>query len=358
MSDDYIFELAHSKSRERIGELTKAKDKQLQLVHNKAGAFTFRLPLKDDASEDIEEVETCVRIKRRLPSGAYKREWEGPVWTVEEATPDLLQVGCVGWLQTLEKRVTKPVGTTEFPSWTTLQYADVDAGYIALDLLRQSNGDTSYADGNYVEPGSYEPTQPRTKAYQPWSSVLEEIHGLAELEAGFYYDVSPDTRELNVYRTIGKILNDVVFEYGGNSLAARRSADASKICNRCIAYSSIGYAVAEDPSSIADLGLFEEAVSLTEVVDATILQAYANGEVALRSRPLRMTGFDPRRASSAYPEDPRPLRNFRVGDVVFHTVDRGRLRVVKQAHKIFGMTIDWDDGSGKEKASNIQTTAS
>lgn len=353
---DYVFELAESKSRERIGELTQARDRQLTDALNKAGTLTFGLPLRDDLSVLVEEVQTCVRIKRRLQSGELRVEWEGPVWTVEEKTKNELSIGCVGWLQTLERRETKPVGPDSIFEWDTLSYADQDAGFIALDLLRQSNADSRYSDGNYVVPGDCEVTQQRTQTYSPWSKVLTEIQNLADLEDGFDLAVDPVTRELNVYAKLSTVRSEVVYEYGKNVIEARRSSDASRICNRFVAYSSIGFAVAEDLDSQADLGLLEESLSLSDVKDVSILQAYANAEVAVRSRPLRLSSFDPRRASSAFPEDPQPFRDFRTGDVVFQTVDCGRLSIVKQAHRIFGMTVDWDS-SGQPRVSGLQTTA-
>lgn len=354
---DYIFELADSKTRERIGELTQARDRQLVMTLNKAGALTFNLPLADGLSLYVEEVVTCARIKRRLPDGSYKREWEGPIWTVEEETPNGLSIGCVGWLQTLDQRETKPAGTADFPSWTQLQYVEEDAGAVALSLLTQSNGDSSYGDTNYVVPGTAEITQPRTETFQPWTKLLTAIQGFSALESGFDMAVDPVTRELNIYRKLGSVLPDVRFEYGSNVIKARRTSDSSRICNRFIAYSAVGYAVAEDLSSQADIGLMEESLSLTGVVDVSILQAYANAEVAVRSRPIRLSSFDPRKASSARPEDPQVFRDLNVGDVVFESVDRGRLQVVKQAHRIFGMTVTWDV-AGMPQISNMQTTAS
>ncbi len=353
----YIFELADSKTQERIGELTKAKDRKLTTALGAAGSFEFSLPLKDGMSMLVEESSTCVRIKRGLESGGHVVEWEGPVWTVGEETPKGLTIGCVGWQQTLEKRCTKPVGAEPW-GWDQLQYVDWDAGAIALDLLRQSNADSLYSDGNFVVPGDYEPTQQRSETFQPWSSVIGEIKGLSELEAGYDFAVDPVTRELNVYSKILRVLPDVVFEYDGNVVKARRSSDVSRMCNRCIAYSSIGFAVAEDLESQRELGLFEEPISLTGVTDPSILQAFADAEVAVRSRPLRIGDFDPRKSSSRYPRDPQPFRDFKPGDVVFEHVHCGRMQIDMQAHRIFGMTVSWDDASGATQVSGLQTTAS
>src|SRR6185436_20594036 len=97
---------------------------------------------------------------------------------------------------------------------------------------------------------------------------------------GFDFCVDPTTHELMIYEKIRRIPPGVVFEYDGNVVKARRSSDVERLCNRCIAYSSIGYAVAEDLDSQRELGLFEDPISLTGVTDVAILQAYADAEVA------------------------------------------------------------------------------
>lgn len=342
---DFTFELASSATLAKIGELTQARDRQLHLVLNKAGAFSMRLPLTDAIAMKVQEVSTCVIVKRL---GTYV--WSGPVWTTSESTPDLLNVDCVGWLQTLEKRVTKP-------AWgSPLQYVGIDAADISYDLLARSNGDNSFGL-NYVIPGVRETTQARTRVVSAFSGVLGEITNLSELEAGYDMLVDPRTRMLNMYNELGSIKSQALFEYGGAATSVSRNCDVSRLCNRMIAYSAAGYAQADDIVSQQTYGLFEEAVSLSDVKDITILQAYANGEIAVRSTPLRFHNFGPRPYSSANPSDPRIFEDFNVADIVYLKVDRGRLEIPKQAVRIFGATIGFDDDTGRERLSSLQTTA-
>jgi hypothetical protein len=340
---DYTFELAYSRDLTKIGELTKAKDRQLTDALNKAGSFQMRLPLVDDLSEMIDEVTTCVLIKK-----AQQIKWGGPVWTVNEGTPDTLTVACVGWLQSIEKRSSKP-------SWgNPLIYSNVDAAGIALDLLARTN--TDHTGPNYLFPGLSETTQARTRSYQPYISILDEINSLSTIEAGYDMSVDQDTRELNIYANIGQARDQVLFQYGGNTNNMQRASDTSRMCNRMTAYSAVGVAVAEDADSIATYGLFEEAVSLTDVNDIAILQAYANGEVAVRSTPLRFHTFDPRQHSSAT-NDPRIYEDYEIGDICMIDVSRGRLVARNQAIRVFGATIVFDD-NGQETVTAIQTVAS
>lgn len=353
---DFTFELINSLSMRKLGELTRASNRTLQLGHDAAGSFSLSLPLVDPLSDLVQEISTAVLIKR-----LGKWLWSGPVWTVNESTPDTLQVGCIGWLQTLEKRVVKPIGVIDpstgsgmWGSWQNLSYVDEDAGIIAQDLLGQSNGDSNFPETNLVIPGSVEPTQPRTRAYDPWTSVLQAITDLAQIESGYDILVDPQTRKMNIYRRVGRTRPEVLFEYGSNVVSSTRSCDASRTCNRMIAYSSIGFAVAEDLISQSNYGTFEEAVSLTGVVDVSILQAYVNAEIAIRSTPQRFSSFQPRQSSS-FSSDPQIFRDFNISDTVTQRVRRGRLQVPSQQTRVFGATVNFLS-NGQPQLASLQTT--
>jgi len=337
-----VFELARSSDLSKMGKLGQARAKTLSVSHDRAGSFEFDFPLAHDFSSSILEIETCVLVKK-----AERIVWSGPVWTVVESTPDSMHVGCVGWLQTLEKRVTKP-------AWgTPLSYTAQDAGVIALDLLTKSNADTSYVD--YVLPGTSETSQSRTKVYQPYSSVLNEIIALSDLESGYDFLVDPATRRLNIYARLGTTQPEAYFEYGGNATSVSRTCDSARLSNRIIAYSSIGAVQVDDVDSQSRYGVFEEAISLSDVRDTSILLAYANAELAVRSTPLRFHSFSPRQGPSV----PRLFEDFDVGDTCYVTARRGRLQVLKQAVRIFGATVTWpDEGSDQEQITSIQTTVS
>lgn len=343
----FVFELATSSTMSKLGELTQARDRQLQTVLDKSGSFNFSLPLDDTMAGIVSEVSTCAVIK--LNGTAI---WSGPVWTVEETTPNSLQIGCVGWFQTLEKRISKP-------SWVSpsgpLVYTSVDAGFIAHDLLNKTNNDTSISP-TYMTVGTRDTTQIRTRTYQPYVNILDEIYSLSQIESGYDFYVDPTTRALNIYSKLQTAHSDILFEYSGNTISVSRNTDSSKMCNRMIAYGPGGTAQADDQVSQAKYGLFEEAVSLSDVTDIEILQAYANGEVAVRSRPLPMHSFTPRESSSSFPSDPLIFKDFTVGDIVYLKAAKGRMQIPKQAVRIFGATIDFSD-NGAAKISSLQTTA-
>lgn len=346
LPNDYIFELANSSTKAKIAELTQARDRSLQLALNKAGAFSCRFPLVDRVSSKVVEGLTYVRVKFK-----GVEVWSGPVWNVTETTPDSLQISCVGWFQTLEKRISKPAWG--FP---VLTYTNQDAGDIGFDLLNRTNADSTFGP-NYVFPGLREFTQARTRSYQPFVSVLNEIVALSEIESGYDFEVDPTTRKLNIYRKIGVIRPKLFFEYGNNLKQATRTTDMARLCNRLIAYSAAGAAQSDNYDSQQKYGLFEEAVSLIDVTDIAILQAYADAEIAVRSYPLRFHSFDPKPNFTGSPM-PRIFEDFKIGDIGYLKVDRGRFDTGKQAVRIFGATINFDNDSGQESLGSIQTTAS
>jgi hypothetical protein len=95
---------------------------------------------------------------------------------------------------------------------------------------------------------------------------------------------------------------------------------------------------------------------LSDVVDSTILAAFANAEVAVRANPLRIYTFTPLKASLVAAEIPRIFEDFVVGDVVKLTVNKGRLVVDRQNIRVFSTTLVFDS-NGNEQLTTIQSTA-
>ena len=346
---DYKFELARSSDLTRLGDLTQARERNLQLSLNRAGAFTCSLPMDDDMAGLVKEVETCIIISRNT-----EVIWSGPVWNVaEQITADSakMTVGTVGWLQTLDKRVIRP-------SWNdgaAVPYESMDGGLIAQDLVLRSNGDADAAGApSYVVPGTTEYTQIRTRTYQPWAGVLASINELTEIESGFDMEVDPATRELNIYTRIGSDTG-VLFQLPGDVRSVSRQTDSGSIINFLTAYSNSGSASEADPDSLVDLGLFEEAQSLSDVINTGILRAYAAGEIFFKSRPLPIITFQPLPESPERPNAPRVFEDFNIGDLVRLTARKGRLQLDRQVLRIFSFSVRFPDTGGAE-VSDLQTT--
>jgi hypothetical protein len=347
---DWIFELARSDDLEKVGRLTEAKSRSLTLTQDRAGSLSMSLPLTHRLSREVEIARTCVLAKK-----GGQVVWSGPVWTLEKSAPGDLSIGCVGWLQTLGKRVTKP-------SWIAdgkLSYASTDAGLIAHSVLDRSAEDV--ADGPiYVTSGGLETTQLRTETYQPFNSVLSIITGLSaeEIEAGYFINVHPVARTLDIYATIGRVRPQAVFTYGSSAATISQAFDADRLCNRFIAYSAIGWAQADNLISQAVYGVFEEAQALADVRSLSILQAYANGEIAVRSDPLGFLAFTGAPSTLDGPRVPRIFEDFVIGDTVQVAGRHGALDVPRQPTRVYSATLNWPDKGGREILSSVQTIAS
>ena len=346
---DFKFELARSEDMSAIGELTSASSRSLTLMLNKAGALDFTIPLVDDLAYEIKEVSTCVCL-----SYLGDEVWSGPVWTVDDDTDGpggSVRVGCVGWLQTLDKRVVRPT----WNNGQAVTYTGVDAGEIAFDLVRRTNEDAVAAGApSFIVPGTAQATIPRTRTYQPWTGILTAVEELTTIESGFDMFVHPFTRELHIVQQIQES-KGVHYELGRNVKRATRRTETGRTVNWLSAYSSVGYEAANDPDSIADTTLFEEAVSLSDVVDRGILLAYAAGEVALKKRPLPMLDFQPHTMDPSNPQDYLPFRDFNPGDLVHLTARKGRLQLDKQLIRLFGYTLGFNP-NGSISMTGIQST--
>lgn len=350
----YKFELANSLDLDdRIGELTQARGRSLTITHNKAGAFNCVLPLEHEQALAVREVTTCIIVS--LDEVVI---WSGPVWTTNEnvsASSATLEVGCVGWLQTLDKRVTRPAWNAGQP----ITYTEVDAGEIAMDLIERSNEDALIASApSYVTPGPYEITQKRTRTYQPYSGVLASIEELTNIEAGFDMLVDPLTRQLNVYQQL-RNESGARYELGKNITSVSRAVDSGRITNFITAYSSSAAPSVTDPFSCAEYGLFEEAQSISDVVNPGILAAYAGAELSVKSRPLAMLQFQP-----MAPDDPdsslkipRPFEDFFVGDTVKLTAKKGRMVIEDQLLRLFSFTVGETQNGMFGHMTNVQTVA-
>ena len=345
--DDWKFELARSSDLVPIGELANARDRSLTLTLNKAGSFSFTLPMDDELAMELNEVSSAVLIKRKQLDGTFKTVWSGLVWGIEETTPNTVAVSTVGWLQTLEKRFISEDQT----------FTSTDAGSIATTILDLSN--QGIIGPIYVIPGNIQATINRDRTYKAYETVLSIIQGLSDIENGFDFEVDPSSRELNIYNILMTDLPNIVFEYGANVKQVQRISDASKIVNRFTAFGS-STAIAQqanDEDSQIQYGLFEESQSLSDVNDSNILAAYAAAEVITRSQPLRIYSLIPYPASEVHKGIYRIFTDFNIGDKVYLTINKGRLIANRQPIRIFSVTISFTN-DGAEHITNIQTTAS
>lgn len=347
LNKDWLFELAYSSSLTKFAEITTAKNRTLTLTLDRAGQFTFSVHLEDEIANLIQEVTTCVLVKRRQIDGSFQTVWSGPVWGLNESTPNSLDVTCIGWLQTLEKRQIK----------TDQTFIDTDAGQIALDLLTILNTESNTSGVPfYVNVGTVESTINRSRIFKAYENYTSIIQGLSDIESGIDFWVDPESRDLNIYAHFGEVRQDLIFEYPNNISGVSRSSDTSRLCNRMTVFGGPGTIAqqANDEVSQAIYGIFEESISLTDVKDNTILQAYGAAEVIIRAYPLRIYSFSTKRAG-VNTNVPRLFKDFGVGDTGYLTINKGSLQVFRQAVRVFNISLSFDD-NGNEQSATIQTT--
>lgn len=344
---DWRFELAQSSTMERIGELFPVQNRSLTMTLDRGGEFSFSIALEEELALEIKEVITCVLIWRRGADNRFSLVWSGPIWRTEATTPNTMSVTCVGWIQTLEKRVL----VTDVPLITA------DGGFIALILLDAIN-DISASIGApiYVTSGSYVPTVTRSRSYKKYEDYLNILQGLSDIEDGIDYSVDPSTRELNIYDMNGSIRPELSFEYGNNISSVNRSIDTSRLCNKLTAIGAANTIAqqANNLESQVQYGIFEEVANISDVKSDTILAAYAEAEVAVRAYPLKIYSFATYQSSTGS-ITPRAFEDFFIGDIGYLTVSKGPLNVRKQAVRVFNFTLAFDD-NGNELPIQIQTT--
>lgn len=345
MAGEWVFELGNSSDLSKIGELTQARNKQLTLTLNKAGAASFTLPLDDVLAASVQEVSTCLTVRRRFNNNVFNVVWSGYVSGISEQTPNQMTVNCTGWLQSLEKKFIK------FDTNFNL----TDAGSIAQSILSKINAAESAPA--YVFNGITETTVIRTRQYKAYEQVLKIIQDLSDIESGYDMVVDPVTRKLNIYVKAMVDRLNLPFEYKYNIQEISRSSDTSRLVNRIIVQGGAGTFVsqADDFLSQAKYGVFEEYVTLSDVTDQLILAAYANAEIAIRSQPLRIYTFSLNK-SPISSGNPKLFIDYNIGDKIYLTARKGRIQEKNKPVRIFSLSVNINE-TGNEQVSNIQTTA-
>jgi hypothetical protein len=319
--------LCNSKDLSIIGELRQARQKQLQLVLNKGGQFSYRFPMTDDLAASIVDYSTGVRLFRYnwrassvevvesaiypedslypsdtlYPSADYQRKinvwdevWSGYTMPIQEdLATGWMNVTCVGWQQRPEKRILRRDKTYPYKNGIS-----TDDGDIMLDLVNEMNLTTapdgsgyaipvvagsSPATPTWIQAGSKLPNEGvggataytpayRGMTFSKFQSVLPMMEQLTNIENGCDIYLDPTTRTLDVFRRRERVLNDVHFglNWGPFNIAQLgRNIDPSSRVN----YLAVSGAVGSKPMfqdnlpTQAEVGIIEEYVSLPGVVD-------------------------------------------------------------------------------------------
>jgi hypothetical protein len=116
--------------------------------------------------------------------------------------------------------------------------------------------------------------------------------------------------------------------------------DGTRIANRFNAVGSAGQVInRDDAAAINDATvMLEEWASLSDVNDNGIIAAYAEAELVYKRYGVTTYSIKP----STYGTVPRLHDDFELGDKVYFTAERGRMRIGRQAVRIFTATLSFD----------------
>jgi hypothetical protein len=370
--------LVNSNDLSHIGELSQARGKKLEVVLDKPGAASFSYPMDADYSGLISPYSTGIKAMQfnRMSSlvaghDVWDCQWSGYVLPIAEtADANSMAISCVGWGQRLFKRFVR----------RQKLYNAQDDGAIVQDLITEVNTSPSPGDGytiptpagsnpntpTWLSWGGTQPNEgvggatayvpltdpsmgpaPRNKTVQKYTYVGSVIDELMSVENGGDLVVNPLTRAVTWHRKYRRVKDDVVlgFQWGPRNVKGfGRNIEADAQVNYIVVTGAPASTpqYAHDTAQQAQIGVIEETVALSDVVDNNVLLVYAGGEIIVRSNGLITYSVQP--FSDEAEGVPEPFIDYRVGDQVRGTmVHAPRINIRAQALRVFGMTVDIDD---------------
>jgi len=402
------FILVDSRDMTRITELKRSTSRSLSVKNNISGKVDWTYPLRDEFSPDIVPFQTGVLAERfnwratvarnlsNLPGEIWDPIWSGYNLTInEDITGDAMTINTVGWLQRLEKRITRKIFT-----WSNIDDAAIIRDLIkhaygadtAAWLIAATNGveewdagvtDYTAADGFTVRwPLNMEPnvptfmkwggTQPnegpggatayvsttRSTTVGKYVNILPEIERIIALENGCDIYVHPVTRELTAHRRYRRDQDqvDVAFNWGPKNISQlSRGIEGDRAVNYFLALgdASVVGQYKDDVPSMQSIGPLEEVASLSSVKNANVLLAYAGAEVLVRKDGVVTYGITPFTYTSEN-SVPEPFVDYRQGDQIYvSAVYEPRNSIFRQAARVFGMNVSIDDNSGNERLGQL-----
>lgn len=342
----------------KIGTLHKAKNRQFQLVRNRAGSASFSLRTNDDLIPEILDgidqndirgtVNKCIRIRR---DGVDL--WSGPIFGIQgDLDAGQMQFSCVGWLEETQKRIL----------WNTLDYSNGGAGTpsdtIAFGLINAVNAQDP-VHPLLIQPGTVTGTMPIRIRYYLWGQTVlgPALQELSDIEAGFDYVVDPVTRQVDLFAWDSYAdRTDVKLGYniGAKNLSnVQWQEDASKTCNYMGIISQGAPVWVNDPTSEDQYGLFEEYNSLSGA-NQDILVPYGVAELVIRSRPLVTYTLIPTPRTEMRGA-PSLFDDFQIGDKIYWSARKDYVTIIGQAIRVFGASVTLDDNDN-ETITSLQTS--
>lgn len=344
-TSDWHFELVTARDMDHIGVLRGAQSRSLSVDLNKSGSASFGLPSRSRLAGKIWPWSTAIMVHN-----GDDVFWSGPVNTFRfDMEAGKVAVTAVGWNERLMHLLLPDLTTT---------YTNMDAGTIAADLLAKAR----LQDPNLpIRIGAVETSQLRSITYGIDHNIGQAINDLVELESGFDWYIDPITRELNIVAKRGQDRQDVKWTYISDGRSEHSNlancvpdVDGTSLVNQIRPRGKFASGYGDDPLSIDRYGVFQEAPSLSDVVDTSILNAYAAAEIVYRSEPRITYTLSPKPESKL--SVPRLFREFDIGDTTYLTARRDFWDVTDQAVRVFGASLSISD-EGVSQVTNLQVTA-
>lgn len=348
----YRIELVSSADMIGIVDLKSAVGRRFNPVYNKPGSLSVQLPISSYEAQYAALWSTAAVVYRNGVA-----IWSGPCTNiVDSAAAGTTDLTFVGWMSELDRRY---VRQSEVAS---LIFSGVVGGSIVSTLLSTVNAQqdsTATVRPTHLSMGSFTDTQVRTRSYKAGDNYGQIIRELIEIENGLDVFVDPLTRKVST-RAPTAYADNVKAKFGfgaepGNLRDVVATADGASIANRETVMTSTGatYSV-DDPAAITAASvMLEKVTSLSDVGDPVIAQAYAAAELEYERYGVVTYALSPK----AYGEMPRPWDDFELGDKIYFSANRGRLKVTEQAVRVFSMTIAIDD-NGNEIISELGVSPS
>lgn len=349
MAPGWEFFVGDSATMERVGALRNAHDRSLEVDLNKSGSASGWSPMTDPIVPFVYPWSTCLIVNYNSPERESFTFWSGPFNSRStDMAGNKVSFTAVGWFERLMHLNLQDV---------TLAFNDYAGNIVAALLEKARELDPRVP----ITLGVCELTELRRITYSLDQSIGQAIIDLSNLEDGFDWYVDPVDRTLNIVARRGLVLPSCRWTFiadgrGENSNLANcvESVDGSTLANDVRARGAGSSGLEDDAASQATYGVFMESVSLSDVVDVTILEAYAGAEVAYRAQPRTTYTLTPKPSTNT--RVPRLFRDFDVGDTTFLTARREFIVVNNLPTRVFGVSLGISD-VGTETITNLQITA-
>lgn len=395
------FNLRNSRDLSKIGELTQARDKKLDLVLDKPGSAGFKHPMSTEYADAIKSYSTCISAERynwratkalwlsdptRRGDLVWDWVWSGYIKDIDEDWHiDSMNINCVGWAERLGERwfrrkklwIAMDDGAIVQDVLAEMNMNPAPDGYVVRTVAGSSPATPTWmAWGGLVPnegPGGATVYVPRTHASinapitlskQPLTYAMSALDDITTLEWGGDWWVDPKTRLLYFARQRCAVLDDVVvaFRHGANNLSEfNRNISGGEKANYFLTTGG-PTSIPQFAHNLADqdvVGLIEKMASLPDINNNSVLLANSGAEILIRPNGRITFGITPfsyqGNINKPVGSAPEPFVDYNIGDLIRVKArsPRGIRGSVNAQVRVFGMSVTIDENNN-EKLGRLQ----